>query len=325
MATVPALFVIQRMLKFTGRHAGGQFEPAGEVLNRAESETSGNLSKIKLILPDHLSGCVDFEFVEVIYDAAAGAFVEGLFQLGTTNEIVPADLLNRQILVQMLLQISGDLGYAVLRMAGKLSGLVREAVSLADQADQQFFNIGTQQLCAAKGGLVRQGHFMCSGVVQGIGKQFPADVDDVSQQGTLLAACRENTPREKLHGGAVAPKADHHQIGRYDAVCRKRVELSGRMEDELAAGEVVFPVVRSYLHLPLIHIEEFPEIVGFTGKSVAAGVFKVMDGIDLAHFKAALQVKRLIRYGSSPPDAEHCVAKFTMTGRYNGVRIVRFV
>ena len=38
MATVPALFVIQRMLKFTGRHAGGSFKYTGKILGIVKIE-----------------------------------------------------------------------------------------------------------------------------------------------------------------------------------------------------------------------------------------------------------------------------------------------
>ena len=59
----------------------------------------------------------------------------------------------------------------------------------------------------------------------------------------------------------------------------------------------MLPVVRNDPYLALVYIEKLPEIVGFTGKGIAAGVLKIVDGVDLTHFQHPGQGDGFVRHG----------------------------
>ena len=40
----------------------------------------------------------------------------------------------------------------------------------------------------------------------------------------------------------------------------------------------------------LVHVEQFPEVVGLAGEGIAAGVFEVVHGVELFHAQGALQI-----------------------------------
>ena len=63
------------------------------------------LCKIQALVPDQLLGGVDFHPGKIIDDAAAVFFTEELLQLGTSHQVVPADLFNRQLCINMKLQV----------------------------------------------------------------------------------------------------------------------------------------------------------------------------------------------------------------------------
>ena len=103
-----------------GGHSGDQLEAAGEVLHRSETEAGGDLSEVEFILPDELFSGGNFQRIEIVDDTAAGTFMERLLQLSSANKIVPADLTDGKVLIQMLFQIGGDLIHPGLSVAGLL-------------------------------------------------------------------------------------------------------------------------------------------------------------------------------------------------------------
>lgn len=62
------------------------------------------LCEIQALVPDQLLGGVDFHPGKIIDDAAAVFFTEELLQLGTSHQVVPADLFNRQLCINMKLR-----------------------------------------------------------------------------------------------------------------------------------------------------------------------------------------------------------------------------
>ena len=69
-----------------------------------EAQTGGDLGEVEPSLPDHPFCGIDFKFVEVVDDAAAGLLVEVALQLGAAHQIVPADLVEGEGLIQPLLE-----------------------------------------------------------------------------------------------------------------------------------------------------------------------------------------------------------------------------
>ena len=103
-----------------------------------KTQLVGNLGEVQLPLPDHLASGLDFHLTVIVHDTAAGLIVEVLLQLATSDQIIPTDLIQSQGLIQPLFQIGSDLGQPLVQVSGlTLTG--RKAVSLANQADQQFF------------------------------------------------------------------------------------------------------------------------------------------------------------------------------------------
>ena len=61
------------------------FELSGKIVNRSVSQMIGNLSEIKLPVPNELLGRIYFHAVKVFNDPGACFLAEKLFQLGGTD------------------------------------------------------------------------------------------------------------------------------------------------------------------------------------------------------------------------------------------------
>ncbi len=87
---------------------------------------------------------------------------------------------------------------------------------------------------------------------------------------------------EEVHGRAAAAKAHDHQVGGH-AHGGKCVEFPRRVENNLPLVQLAAVVAGDDPHHALIHVQQLPEIVAFAGIGVAARIFKVVHGIELAH------------------------------------------
>ena len=72
---------------------------------RLKTKTLGDLGEVEPTLPNHMAGGFDFHTAEIVHDSVAGLLVEQFLQLAAANHIVPADLGDREGLIQPLFQI----------------------------------------------------------------------------------------------------------------------------------------------------------------------------------------------------------------------------
>ena len=55
------ILIMERMLKFGGRHSGDPLEYAGKIARIFKIEQGGNLREIQIALADQLFGAFDFD------------------------------------------------------------------------------------------------------------------------------------------------------------------------------------------------------------------------------------------------------------------------
>ena len=89
-------------------HSRHFFKLSGKIMDGRIAQRFGYLGKIHLFIPDHLLRGFNFQKRIVFNDSFAAFFMEKLLKAGTANEIVGADLLNRQMCRKVRRKISAD-------------------------------------------------------------------------------------------------------------------------------------------------------------------------------------------------------------------------
>ena len=91
---------------FGRRHSGDLFELSGKVVDGGVAQLFGDLGEIVVVVPDHLFGGVDLQCGEILDDALAAFVTEDLLELGASDQVVPADLVDRDVGVDVALQVA---------------------------------------------------------------------------------------------------------------------------------------------------------------------------------------------------------------------------
>jgi hypothetical protein len=74
---------------------------------------------------------------------------------------------------------------------------------------------------------------------------------------------------------------------------------------DLTAAEIVLLVRRRDADAATVHIKKLPEIMPFAGKGIAAGIFKIMNGVDTIHRQIALRMEGLKGHGDTSGPCEY--------------------
>ena len=250
---------------------------------RLKSKTLGYLREVEPPLPDHLLRGLDLHAAEIVHDTVTGLLMKQLLQLAAADHVIAANLGYGERLIQPLLQIADDALQIVAECRGRKNGRLGERVSLPQQMNEKFLQRADQKLFAADGGIGAALQRVDGGVIEGRGKGGLTFFHQTSQQNPLGRAGKREPVTEKLHRRTAAVKADHDQIGGGNTVGRQSVELTGGMKNDLPAGQGVLPFSGDDADGSLVYIDKLPEVVGLTGKGIAAGVFKVVyrkEGVD---------------------------------------------
>ena len=93
---------------FRRRHARNFLKLTGKIMNGCIADEIGYLGKVVVVFPNQLFGKFYFQAGEIVNDPALVIFPEQLLQLGTPDEIVPADTVNGKVFPDMLFQISSN-------------------------------------------------------------------------------------------------------------------------------------------------------------------------------------------------------------------------
>jgi hypothetical protein len=64
------------------------------------------------------------------------------------------------------------------------------------------------------------------------------------------------------------------------------------MKDDFALGEFVNTVICADLHLALVYVENFPEIMHLAFEHVALGIFEIMKGIQVLNTDGFVENER---------------------------------
>ena len=171
----------------------------------------------------------------------------------------------------------------------------------AQQMDQEVLQVQADELLGPELLRLLAGHILQVGVVQTAVEAAARFDHDIRQQVPLRLIHLQDLPPEKFHGGAVALEGDDHQVGGAVAGGLHVVELPGLVEGHLAPVQDDVPVSARHSHIPLVHADKLPEVVGLPGKFEIAHIFKVVDAVQLSHGDGILQVY---------PDIGHTRASF---------------
>ena len=257
-----------------------------------KAQPGGDLGEIEPPFPDHTPGGLYFQPAEILHHPAAGVAVEQLLQLAAANEVVPADLLQSKILLHPLFHVAQHtVQVVILCPAGK--NLYGRGALAADQADEQLLQSGGKQGLSAERGLRAALEGSGGGVVEGGGKGGAALLHNAGQQASLTRSHKGDQPPEEVHVRAVALKAHHHQVGSHPHR-GEGMKLSGGVEDNLPLEQIMNGVPGGDPHQPFIHIQKLPEIVGLSGKGIVAGIFKVVNGVELLNGQGTFQSEWII-------------------------------
>ena len=67
-------------------------------MNGGVAQSVGNLGEIHVLFPNHFFGPYDFHMRKIFNDTAAAFTAEQLLKLGSANQIIPADFIQRKVL-----------------------------------------------------------------------------------------------------------------------------------------------------------------------------------------------------------------------------------
>lgn len=77
-------------------------------MDRRISQKFGNLCKVHLVFPDELFGKFNLHLGKKLNDSAPALFPKKLLELGTSDEIIMADILDGKRFPNMFFQIKKD-------------------------------------------------------------------------------------------------------------------------------------------------------------------------------------------------------------------------
>ena len=163
--------------------------------------------------------------------------------------------------------------------------------------DQEVLQVEADQLLRPELLRLLLGHVLEIGVIQPAVKAVPGFYDNVCQEVALRLVHLEDLLPEKVHGRAVALERYDHQVGGAVARGLHGVELAGLVEGHLPPVQDHMPVPAGDSHIPLVHADELPEVVGFPWKFKVAHIFKIVDAVQLSHGDGVLQVNSDIGHG----------------------------
>ena len=196
------------------------------------------------------------------------------------DQVVLTDLFQSQGLVQVFFQIAQDLVDHIVISGTQLLGRQFRRFP-PDQTNEQFLQGGTQQLFTAVWRMFRSLQPCDPGVAERRGESGGALLDDPGQQGALGRPDPEDPLPEQLHIWRGAEKADHHQVGSHGSIGLQRMEFPRSVKDQFPLSQFPAGLPCGHKKGTLVHIEKFPEVMTFSGKGVAAGIFKIMYSNDL--------------------------------------------
>lgn len=77
-------------------------------MNRCIAELLGDLCKVHMSGADYFFGNVDFQNREIFNESKVALFFEDFQEMGTTYQIIPADLIDAKSLVNIIFQVITD-------------------------------------------------------------------------------------------------------------------------------------------------------------------------------------------------------------------------
>lgn len=160
-------------------------------MDRRIAQFFGNLGEVHLVCTHKLFCSVNFHAGKIFNDSKTALLLENLLEMGAADHIIPADLLEGQMLVQMLFQIPGNKGKNLLVtfLLGGLGGLERKFfckaaffMVSAQQMNEEMFHIDFNQLQRTKRKLFIEKYFFLVRVVQPACKTFFGFRDNRGQE-----------------------------------------------------------------------------------------------------------------------------------------------
>ena len=264
-----------------------------------------DLRKVCLFLSDHLFCFLDFQIRKVVDHPAVLFFLKELLQLGFSNKIRLADLIEGQLAVQMIFHIQKDplVEDGIVFFPGGFFGRIRLffLFEAAKHRQEKQFQIKLDHLFRGKGCTGAPFHFLGKGVIERRCDAVAGLADDLSEKRFFRLTDGGDEVAELFHTGGIAGKGNHDKIGSNLSVCFYIMKFVRFMKDDLPLLQGQFFLSGGHRHLALVHAKKFPEIMGLPVKMIGVGIFKIMDGDNLCNVQFFGQRERLVSHGSSTP------------------------
>ena len=193
--------------------------------------------------PYHFFCPVYFQESEILDNPHAASFLEDLLQLGSPNQIVPADLFDGDCGVDPQGKVIGhtaeDLGVAFTLGGLGNFGLRnflwdRQGIRVPpDQMNQEMFQIEADKLLRAEHVRFFSGHILEVGVVQTAVEATPCLNDDAGKEVAFRLVNFKRFFFEKFHGVVFAVEGNYDQVGRNLPCCLYAVEFIGLVKGDI--------------------------------------------------------------------------------------------
>ena len=119
-------------------------------MNGGIAQELGNLGKILIFLPDQFLGILHFHLGEKVDHSAVMLLPEDLLQLGTPDQVFPADVFDGHITADMCFQIIHDLDLGCRATSARSPDLFRRFYRIGkvspDHTEEQKLQVQPDQL-----------------------------------------------------------------------------------------------------------------------------------------------------------------------------------
>ena len=252
-------------------------------MDGAIAQAVRDLCHIASPLPDHALCLFDLHAGEKLYRPDPRILPEDLLKLRASDQIVPADPGNRQLLPDMALHIANDppIAFASLPSLSPPPFCGDAGKAPPIERDEKLREILADQLCPAKGGPPGKTQFFLIGIVHPPGKNGGSLPHDPSKKLLLPLIYGEKLPGKALHRGRAAEKADHHKTRRDPSIGEDIVKLTRSVKIHLSLPKRDLPLPGHDADLPVIHTDQLPKVMGLPREGEITLILKIMYGHNL--------------------------------------------
>ena len=246
-------------------------------------------------------------------------FLEHFLQLGTSDHIIMAHVVEGNRFPDMILHIS-DHPFIYSRIIFQIYKFIewyscRGRRISADHINQHLFEIKADQLWGTEHKLVFFDHFFCIRIVQRSSNTASCFCDQHSHQIPLRISQFQQLFFKEFHTRGSTFKRNYHNIRSSISDSGQGMKFIWFMKNNLPVSQMVDSVISPYLGFSLVYTLKFPEVMTLPGKMKIAFVFKIMDCVNAFDMNIFIQIHTLKSHECVTSPNERFVQLYTKKER----------